>query len=459
MAGPPNISARRLAVTVLGQCDPKHKYVATRLHEVLAQTGEKQRATDLVLGSLRNRIAIDTIISTYSGKPTRRIPRPVLNTLRVAVYELAYVPQTPAYSIVNEAVENIKQLSGRKQVGFVNAVLRKVSTRILSRCEPLAESPATRALPRTPQSACLFDSDILPDPATSPQQYLKTAFSLPAWLVHEWLDKCGYEAARDICFGSNRKPSIHLRPNVLRTDPNRLAEILKESDIQTHPASDAPILAVESPHDISDLPGFNDALFVVQDLAAWYPVAMLKPQAGWRVLDLCAAPGTKTTQLAEATNDAADIVATDIDAERLDRVRDNIARLDLQSIKLIAFSDLRDHAGKDGLFDAVLLDAPCSNTGVMAKRIEARYRLSPGLVTAMSQTQMNLLETAADLTKPAGTICYSTCSILSEENGDCVRTFLSTHSGWELVDEKLTFPDAAGFDHDGGYVAIIRKKT
>jgi 16S rRNA (cytosine967-C5)-methyltransferase len=183
----------------------------------------------------------------------------------------------------------------------------------------------------------------------------------------------------------------------------------------------------------------------------------LNPQRDWAILDLCAAPGTKTTQLAEATGDAARIIATDNDGRRLDMVKENITRLGINSVRIIPYEDLKSVAAEVGSFDAVLLDVPCSNTGVLARRVEARYRISPEAIGELAVIQAELLRTSAGMVKSHGKICYSTCSIQKEENSELVRSFLKDNPGFELESEELTFPSAEGFDHDGGYAAILVK--
>ena len=219
------------------------------------------------------------------------------------------------------------------------------------------------------------------------------------------------------------------------------------------------MIRIRSPREVTQLPGFAQGEFTVQDITASQAVRRLKPQRDWAILDLCAAPGTKTTQLAEATSDAARIIATDNDGRRLEMVKENIARLGIKSVKIIPYESLQGITAEIGLFDAILLDVPCSNTGVLARRVEARYRISPEAIGELARIQAELLKTAAKLVKPRGKICYSTCSIQKIENGELVREFLKDNPGFELESEELTLPSAEDFDHDGGYAAILVKGT
>ena len=177
---------------------------------------------------------------------------------------------------------------------------------------------------------------------------------------------------------------------------------------------------------------------------------------GQRAAALCAAPGAKVTQIAELTSDKAEIVATDINENRLKKLENNISRLGIESIKKV-FYDPEKILKESGLFDIILLDVPCSNTAVLAKRPEVRLKIKANIITKLKETQLQLLNTASRLIKPSGKICYCTCSLQKEENTQCVETFLSQSSGFKLELQLLTLPCADGFDHDGSYYAIISK--
>jgi 16S rRNA (cytosine967-C5)-methyltransferase len=446
-------SARTIAVDVLNRCDPKKNYAGTILDSLRYETDQGQRATDLVFGTLRNRRAIDTVIAMFSGLPIERIQKRLLNIIRVGTYELIYCLLTEQYAIVNEAVLNAKTVGGDKQAGFVNAVLRQITRHIINRQAPLTQTNPGCTLPQTIVTGCELDTSFLPDSQISQTEYLSTVFSLPEWLIAGWLSEFGEESTRQICFASNRRPGVYIRPNRLRTSIEALTEKIAAADVGFDIASDAEMIRIKSPRDVTQLPGFSEGEFTVQDITASKVVNILNPQPGWAILDLCAAPGTKTTQLAEATGDSAKIVATDIDNRRLDMVKENIARLNISSVDIVPYEQFLNSE-----FDCVLLDVPCSNTGVLAKRIEARYRINPKTIKELARIQNKLLGTTSDLVKPAGKICYSTCSIQKAENSELIENFLEQNQNFTLESEQLTLPSAEGFDHDGGYTAILAKR-
>jgi 16S rRNA (cytosine967-C5)-methyltransferase len=482
-------SARAIAGEVLREFDPAREYAGPILDRLLDQTDQRQRATDLVYGTLRNLHAIDAVIAQFSGRPIARITPALLDIIRIAVYELAYSQATPVYSIVNEAVNNAGPVGGKKQTGFINAVLRQIVRHITDRQMELAKADPRRTLIESPQAGCQFDTDFLPDPGTSLQVYLSTCFSLPPWLVGEWLEQFGSQQTRAICLACNRRPSLYIRVNPLRTTLPDLLARFEQAGIRAELAAPGGIVKAEGlgdgfrvagilpalrgrdaldtamdtgmvkivgPHAVTQLPGFAEGLFTVQDLSASQAVQVLDPQPGWSILDLCSAPGTKTTQLAEATGDSAHIIATDINPERLDRVRENIARLGLASVTIVPYAQLEQKQA--GSFDAILLDAPCSNAGVLARRVEARFRVRRKAVQEIAATQKALLAKAAGLVKPGGRICYSTCSIQRQENQD-VTEFLTASSQFELAREELILPSADSFDHDGAYVALLLRRS
>jgi len=446
-------TARYIAAQVLGQFDPKRSYAGPILDKLLDQTLQRQRATDLVFGTIRNLFAIDKVIDTFAGCPVERIQRKLLNVIRIGCYELIYSPSTQQYSIINEAAENAKAVAGAKQVGFVNALLRKITRHIKNRQIELSQADAKRTLVQDAVSGCEFDTDFLPDFETEPAEFLSVVFSLPRWLVTDWFGEFGKEQARQICLAQNRRPSIYIRPNSLKTTAQKLIEKFEKEGIELEIVPDEAVLRIKSPQAITQLPGFEDGLFIVQDLSASQPVRLLAPRPGWMILDLCAAPGVKTTQLAEVTGDAAKIIATDIDSERLKKVKENTNRLGISCIEVVPYGQLPDIK-----FDCILLDVPCSNTGVLARRIEARYRIGPDAITELTEAQFELLEKAAGLLKPQGKIFYSTCSIQRQENVEVIREFLDKNPEFNLELEQLILPSAEGFDHDGGYTAIIQRR-
>ena len=450
------ISGRASAAKALDKVNLKKDYAAEVLEQYLNLTDERQRATDIVTGVIRNLCIIDAVIEKCADKPVKRISKRIINIIRVGVYEFVYCPQAAEHAIVNEAVETAKDAVGTKEAGFINAVLRAVQRHIVNRNMPLADAPIRQTVPVHSTGGCQFDFDILPDADKDPAEFLALAFSLPQWLVAGWLKDFGLESCRRACFGSNRRPAVYVRPNTLKVTTSELAEMFAADRVEFKVAETS-MLRLANPQAVTELPGFSDGLFTVQDPTAAQAVRLLNPQKGWKILDLCAAPGTKTVQLAETTADEATILATDIDSERLKKVGHNITRLGIKNVKIFPYFLLPKICIAEGPFDCILLDVPCSNTGVLARRPEVRHRLTPQAVKKLTQVQYRLLQSADKILRVGATLCYSTCSIQSVENTEQIKAFLNDHPRYTLESELLTLPSPDEFDHDGGYTAILQK--
>lgn len=466
MSTPDSQSPRRIAAEIICDFYPHKDFITSSLNEHIDRTTQRQKVTDLVFGSLRNRIAIDTVIESFAQRRVNRISKPLLNILRIACYELIYCPDTAAYAIINDAVENTKEIAATKQAGFVNAVLRQIDRHISNRQIELNDGGKKNSLPQNILTCCQFDNDFLPDPENDFPRYLHICHSLPTWLISNWLQQFGPNITQKICYASNRRPSVYIRPNTLKISTNDLLEKLQHQQIDCElvtikgDSEPGPImLRLRSPQQIIELPGFTEGLFTVQDITASKAVAALAVQPGWRILDLCSAPGIKTTQIAQVTNDSAQIIATDVNSQRLKKVTENINRLELKSIQVVEYKQFKLSLRSNGLYDAILLDVPCSNTGVLSKRLEVRYRINRQAIAICREKQKLLLEFASTLVKPTGRICYSTCSIQNDENSCLIKNFLIKNPSFSLEYEKLILPNAEGFDYDGGYIAVIVKKV
>jgi len=454
-SGKEKVSGRELAVGVLDKCAGGGGFADRLLSERMCGTDEPGRATDLVMGTMRNRTAIDLVVAELADCPAGRINRKVLNIIRVGCYELMWCPQTPVHAIINEAGQSARRRGGKKLVGFVNAVLRQVSRQIQSRSCPLEDAPQRNIFPQNPQMGCCFARELLADAKSDPAEYLGGAFSLPGWLIGTWLEAYGIAATRQICFGSNRRAGVYIRPNTLKVSREELLGRLGARDVEVRLAEDDLMVEVRGPASVAGLWGFGEGLFTIQDLTASRAVGMLSPRKGWRILDLCAAPGTKTAQIAETVGDDAEIIATDINPKRLEMVKENLTRLGINCVRLAAYEDIMNNRAKYGRFDAVLVDVPCSNTGVLAKRVEVRHRIKAEAIGKLTRTQKGLLSAASEFVTPGGRICYSTCSIQPEENEKLIEEFAGERTDLARTEERLTLPSAEGFGADGGFAAIL----
>jgi 16S rRNA (cytosine967-C5)-methyltransferase len=292
---------------------------------------------------------------------------------------------------------------------------------------------------------------VLPDPATRPIEYL-SAFSLPRWLAQRWAERYPWDECLRLGFWYAGPASLWLRVNPLRTGRDALLSALRQADIAAEPGEHPQAVRLEESASIRELPGYAEGWFTVQDQSAMRVASALDPRPGWRVLDMCSAPGGKTTHLAELMRNDGEVIACDADADRLKTVNELCGRL---GIGIVRTRHLANEEPPAGSFDAVLVDVPCSNTGVLGRRPEVRWRLTPGDFAHLVRLQTKLLLWAGERVRPGGVVVYSTCSIEPEENGGVVRAALRGLPEMQLEAEEEQVP---GRPADGGYWARLRKR-
>lgn len=453
-------SSRATALKVLRQYDARRGDAAELLGSLLETTDRSGQATDLVYGVIRNTLLLDRLLTVCAGISRNNVKPALWNILRLGVYELVFAPKTAEYAILNEAVNLARTVGSQKSGGFVNAVLRNVQRKIAARDGDVTAAAPVQSVPRADGSVCVFAEAVLPDPSVQPTEYLHIAWSLPQWLVNQWLTAYGTAAAAGLCRASNRHPSVYAWPDTRRISAEGLVERLAAEKIQCRLWAERGAVQLRGAGPIENLTTFQEGLFYIQDPAAEALASFLEPQPGETVIDVCAAPGGKTIALALKMIDCGLILASDASAERLGRLKDNIRRLNLSCVRSVPKDELAGHAESLNRLDAVILDVPCSNTGVLARRVEARRRLDRRPDKAFLNLQQSLLDAAYPLLKPGSKLLYSTCSILPEENEEQIRCFLRHYPDITLIRQKKTLPSAENadfFDHDGGYMALLAK--
>ncbi len=434
----------------------------------------RSAATDLASGIVRRRITLDHLLSFCADRALKKINPLMLDILRLGAYEILFVPRVPPHASVSETVNLTKKLVQPAFRGFTNAVLRGF-TRLIEDRGVVADAsyvahqqkqqqpqPGTAGLHKQESARILitpdgrvvrFARDVFPDPEQDPAGYLATAGGMPRWMVDRWLAAYGRDGAFEIVDASNSEPPVTIRANALKGEPEELRVKLAERGVQTAPGGVAGALRIISPVELTALPEFETGDFYIQDESAMAGPILLAPRPAEKILDLCAAPGGKATHLAEISRDRAEIYALDQSADRMLRVEANARRLGIQRLRT-AVGDARKPSDKGkGWFHAALADVPCSNTGVLRRRVEARHRLNSDAIAELAVTQADILRTALASVRQGGRVVYSTCSIEPEENAELVRKVLSEQSTWRLESEKQMLPQSGG--PDGGYVALI----
>jgi len=411
---------------------------------------DRDLATELVYGMLRRRGTLDHILAEFSRIPLKKIQPRVLEILRLGAYQLVFLDKVPAPAAVNEAVEIARRVSSEGAVGFVNASLRSLSKAIVRKG---AESGDPRhSVPIGDGVCCVLSRAVLPDPARSPAEYLASAHSHPVWLVRRWLKRFGEETTRRLCESDNLHTGVVLRVNHLRTSREELVAELVRGGRWARPVGPSHVI-LDGAGSPADLAALRDGLCTVQGIAASAAAEALAPRPGEMVLDVCSAPGSKACQLAELADCEATVLALDISPKRLRQVSENARRLGVRTVWPVAGDGCSCERLFRADFDAALVDVPCSNTGVLARRVESRWRASEQKIRELAELQRRLLASAARTVRPGGRLVYSTCSLEPEENEQVVEAVCRERADWRAAESRTILPSETG--DDGGYLALL----
>jgi 16S rRNA (cytosine967-C5)-methyltransferase len=447
-------NARTVALRVLLDCRTRHAFVQEilddHLHRADLSPADRRLTTQLAYGVLRRRGTLDALLRPLINRPPEQVEPWLWEALRLGAYQLALLTQVPPHAAIHETVELATAWNNPKAKGFLNGVLRSLS-RLLT--DERTTAPAADALPLEDGSYRRLAEPLFADPKRSFADYLAAAFALPDWLAQRWVKRSSRDDCVRLGFWFATPPPLWLRCNLLRTSREECLEPLRTAGIQAEPGAHPQSIRLNESKPVREVPGFAEGRLTVQDESAMWAASALAPAAGSSVLDLCAAPGGKTTHLAELMGNTGHIVACDVDGRRLANVSELAARLGINIIETCLLASGQEPPC--GPFDAVLVDVPCSNTGVLGRRPEARWRLREEDIRHLTRLQGNLLRLAIERCKTGGTIVYSTCSIEPEENGLLVRQVLRNAPMIELEAEEERRP---GLPADGGYWARLRRK-
>jgi 16S rRNA (cytosine967-C5)-methyltransferase len=391
---------------VLERVERAGAYADLALHAALRRSrlapADRALATELVYGTLRWRGRLDFLLSRVLERDFDTLEPLVATLLRLGAYQIVFTRSVPDSAAVDQTVRCARAVGAERATGLVNGVLRRL--------------------------ARIHEKIPLPDLMDDPLGHLTGVLSLPPWIAERWLEIFGAEEAAMLAKASNSVPPITARVNPLRSSRQVLIEELAPRLPDVRPCRLAPrgVVLGHRGHPAHD-PAFLEGRFTIQDEASQLVVAYLEPQPGERILDVCAAPGTKTTAIAEEIGDAGEIVAVDRNVRRLRLVGRDARRLGLTNITTCehdAMRTLRGFAAR-GVFDRILVDAPCSGLGTLRRNPDARWRVRPGDPRRLAEIQTAILRNAAATLRPGGILVYSTCTLLPEENEMVVEALLS----------------------------------
>jgi len=450
---------RRQALEVISRAlSPTGRAFAQELlDERLTRAGlkpeDRRLAAELIYGVIRRLGTLDAALAAYSARPIEELDAVVRQVLRLGLYQMLFLEHIPAHAAVDESVRLARATGKARATGFVNAVLRAVARDLQFLPAPDASRPR-HSFALTPGRAVLFGKAVLPPPTDAPA-WFGAVYSFPKLLVARWLGRYGASRTRELCDLANEPAPIFARPNTLKTTLDGLADALRAEGIESAPSPSGRTLRLASGVQPGRLKAFAQGLFQVQDDSSAAVAEFLGAQPGEMVLDLCAAPGGKTCHIAERMQRQGQIIAVDDSARRLERVAENMKRLDLPIIAIVESEGAAFAHQNRNRFHRVLLDAPCSNTGVLRRRVEARWRFSSAALCELVKQQRALLESALAAVKPGGVLVYSTCSLEPEENGELVRAVLRGRAEFRLDAEEQILPARNG--GDGIYMSRIAR--
>jgi 16S rRNA (cytosine967-C5)-methyltransferase len=359
--------------------------------------------TELLYGILRWRGRIDWIIRHFSKIPFEKIELEILNILRLGIYQLLFLSKTPSSAATNESVELAKKIRGRGGAGFVNAILRSI----------------------------LREGEEIPYPKINgdPALYISAIQSHPLWLVRRWIEEMGVEETLKVCAANNQIPSLVLRVNTLKIEKAGLIEKLRKTGLKPFPTffSEEGIL-VRDPPPTSELPRLKEGLYIIQDEASQLVTSILDPKPGERVLDACAAPGGKTSHIAQRMENRGEVYAVDISRAKLHLMEKLCRRLGIDIVTMIKGDAAKPlPVFKELEFDRVLADVPCSGFGTLWRNPDLKWRKLESDIARLSQLQISILNNLSVYVRWGGILVYSTCTVFHEENEDVVQKFLDGH--------------------------------
>lgn len=402
---------RGTAVKILNRVDRSDAYLDKLLDIELRSADlsepDKGFLAEVVHGVMRWRMKLDWVLNGFFHGNFVKAEVTIKNALRVALYQILFLQKVPHHAAVDEAVEFVKRIRGDKAGGLVNAVLRNIIRNLDGiRYPPLEEDPI---------------------------QYLAVIYSHPHWIVKRWVDRYGFIETEKFLGANNERPELSLRINKLKLDPGQFLAALDQMKVSYRGSTYIDyFVRVRGISGISQLEIFRSGYFSIQDESAAFPSMLLSPQPGERIIDMCAAPGGKTTHIAELMKNTGEIIAVDKYESKLALLKASCERLGIKIVKAVAGMDAREL--DIAIADRILLDAPCSGLGTLTKKPDIKWKREPEDIPRLAQTQMELLNNAARLLKPGGVLVYSTCTVEPEENFLLVKRFLENHPEFAIDD-------------------------
>lgn len=429
---------RRIALSVLNQTSNKTVFCDDLLDTLLRNDAvsvlDKGLATEITYGVLKNLLFLDYHIKQFIKSPFNNIQKDIKNILRIAFYQLLFLNKIPEFAVVDEAVKMTKETENIKSTGFVNAVLRN-----------FLRSKDSIELPKK-------EDDFV--------QYLSIKYSHPIWLVQYLSRNFSHEIAEEICINGNQTPPVCLRVNTLKISRDDFIDMLNKSGFSDYRVGEysPDAVYIKRTGGLKELDIIKNGFASVQDESSQLVARILDPKPNEIIIDMCAAPGGKTTHIAELQGDQGKILAFDISKERLLKVKEYCHRLGIKSVSICEKTKEEMEKLGENFADKILVDAPCTGLGTIRRHPDLRWKKEKADIDNCQKLQIEILLEASNLLKTGGALVYSTCTYTREENEEIINNFLAMRR--EFKRDKIpvnNINSIKNFMTNSGYIKILPK--
>ncbi|NBI06884.1 16S rRNA (cytosine(967)-C(5))-methyltransferase RsmB [Senegalia massiliensis] len=425
-------NARKIAIEILELIENEKAYSNIEINKkvkLLEDIREQNFVRELVYGVLENKLYIDNIISQFSNTKINKIDNIILQILRTGVYQIYFMKNIPESAVCNEAVKIAKNKNKKRLSGFVNGILRNISRN--------------------------KNKEFLPDKSTKLVDYLSIKYSHPKWMVKHFIDDYNEDFTEKLLSFNNEKPPLIIRVNRLKIDRESLMNKFMDYNIKTERTKYSKDgLVVHKPKNITGLEEFKKGFFTIQDESSQLVAQIMNPKEGSNVIDVCSAPGGKSTHIAELMNNKGSILSRDIFEHKLNLIEQNSKRLGIDIINTENFDALKFDKKIQDSMDYCLVDAPCSGLGLLRRKPDIRWNKSKEDIEDLSNIQLNILEIASKYLKKGGILIYSTCTISKKENIEVVNKFLKNNINYKLEKiDNLYFEDKSKLEE--GHITLL----
>ncbi len=406
-----NKNPREAAIKILGEINEEKAYsnisIARNIEEGMSSLDESL-IREIVYGVIENKLLIDWVIMQFSKVKLKKIAPVIKEILRVGVYQILFMDKIPHSAAVNESVKLAKKYGHKGSIGYVNAVLRNISRN---------------------------KEDLkLPERNDNPVEYLSVKYSHPKWMIEKWLYDYGIDFTEELCIANNERPKLNIRVNTLKTSKKELIDRLEGQGFITSEGKYAKdCIIIDNPVRITGTDEFRNGLFQIQDESSMLVAQIMAPKQGGFVIDVCSAPGGKTTHIAQKMENRGKIIARDIHEHKLQLIESNIRRLGIDIIDTEKYNALCLDESLVNKADYCLVDAPCSGLGLIRRKPDIKWSKDKDDLSEITKLQYEILLNSSRYVKKGGILVYSTCTINKEENIFLVKKFIDNNDNYKLM--------------------------